>query len=100
MIKKTFARWAFTKDVRASIARTLDKLSWMGLTIFTAVGLAMHSWVIAIATVLWFAFFQVLAHVVLGLPYQEDKAKPPAGDTPNPHSRLATPSEGDRAPPA
>ncbi len=59
-MKKLFARWAFTKDVRASIARTLDKLSWMGLTVFSAVGLAMHSWVIAIATALWFALFQVL----------------------------------------
>ncbi len=100
MIKKMFARWAFTKEVRASIAQTLDKLSWMGLAVFTAAGLAMHSWAVAIATALWFALFQVLAHVVLGLAYQEEKARPASGDTPNPHSRLATPSEGDRAPPA
>lgn len=60
MIKKMFARWAFTKEVRASIARTLDKLSWMGLAVFTAAGLAMHSWAVAIATALWFALFRCL----------------------------------------
>ncbi len=99
MKTRIIARWAFTKEVRASIAKTLDKLSWMGSVVFIAVGLNDGSWLIQIATLIWFGLMQILAHVVLGLPYTEEKANQPSTETPNPHSRLATPMERDRAPP-